>query len=362
MWHKKTLRLVLTMVLGSLAFLAGSPLVTAADPNGFINPTPGEAISGVIRITGTAHDPYFAAYQLDLLPRGGDQPVFFVDRGTGAVEEPGRLGRMDSALYPDGDYRLRLRVIRQDGNYDDYFTSITIANGPLGGNGIREPLPGARVACLVTVRGIAYSNSYRKQQIDFLPWGIEYRAILLQRGTAPRNSEGRMAQFDSTQFPDGDHALRLRVVHEDGNYDTFYSPVSVDNREMATALQQRTCSCVVPVENAQPAGENGFSNPTVGSSVSGTVPVCGIAADPAFSAWQLDLAFDGDLNNTVMIAYSDTANTTRAPFTLLDTTLLPDGKHLLRLRVARIDSTFDEHTTPLCVANHQLISAAGACP
>lgn len=85
---------------------------------------------------GTATDPSFLRYELAFLnetaPGGdwivfaqGDQPV--VD-GTLAVWDT-TVGSGSNPVFPDGRYQLRLRVVRQDFNYDEYFvTNLTIAN------------------------------------------------------------------------------------------------------------------------------------------------------------------------------------------------------------------------------------------
>jgi peptidoglycan/xylan/chitin deacetylase (PgdA/CDA1 family) len=71
---------------------------------------------------------------LDLLPAGdADRAVFLAVGETASA-----LASFDSTPYADGAYTLRLRVVRRDGNYDEHFTSITIAN--------RAPAPATRSA------------------------------------------------------------------------------------------------------------------------------------------------------------------------------------------------------------------------
>jgi hypothetical protein len=44
------------------------------------------------------------------------------------VPAPAPLVALNTANYPNGEHVLRLRVVRRDGNYDEYYTRVTIAN------------------------------------------------------------------------------------------------------------------------------------------------------------------------------------------------------------------------------------------
>lgn len=108
----------------------------AQGQNGFSQPAPGDILSGIVIVQGTATDANFLRYELAFLhesgPSGdwivfaqGDQPVI---NGTLAVWDT-TVGRGANRVFPDGRYQLRLRVVRQDFNYDEYFlANLTIAN------------------------------------------------------------------------------------------------------------------------------------------------------------------------------------------------------------------------------------------
>ncbi len=361
MIRHRILQVALALVVGAFVCLTVSSVARAAEPNGIVRPAQGAMVSGSVRIHGVAAGPNFGAYQLDMLPQGNDQISYSLRHGTVPVEIPDGIGILDSALYPDGDYRLRLRVITKDGNFTESFTSITIANGPLPRVGITEPLPGARLACLATVKGVGRSDDFRKQQVDLLPGGAEDKAVYIGRNARARTTPGTLTQFDTTQFPDGEHVLRYRVVRQDGNYDTYYTRIIIDNSIMAAALSQRTCGCAVPDSVTSPVGPNGVSFPQNGTTIRGIVPVCGIAADPNLSAWDVNLLYDNDERKSTLLAYSDKADLARNPFTILDTTVLPDGKYGLRLRVSRADGTLDQYKIAVCIANHSTASPGQTC-
>jgi hypothetical protein len=83
-----------------------------------------------VSIRGTATHPEFWKYEVAYgpEPNPGDQWVLM-----GAVHETqvvdNVLETWDTTLLPDGNYSLRLRVVRRDGNYDEYFVrEIAVAN------------------------------------------------------------------------------------------------------------------------------------------------------------------------------------------------------------------------------------------
>jgi hypothetical protein len=83
-----------------------------------------------VSIRGTATHPDFWRYEVAYgpEPNPGDQWILI-----GAVHETqvvdNVLETWDTTLLPDGNYSLRLRVVRRDGNYDEYFVrQISVAN------------------------------------------------------------------------------------------------------------------------------------------------------------------------------------------------------------------------------------------
>ena len=80
--------------------------------------------------------PAFRKWQLDLLLDGNETQATFLAVGEQPVPTPAELLLWDTTPFPDGKHQLRLRVVRSDGNYDEYFTPVTIANAtPAGAAG-----------------------------------------------------------------------------------------------------------------------------------------------------------------------------------------------------------------------------------
>ena len=120
------------------------PLVLLPRPqtavNGITAPLPGETVAGVVEVRGTAVHPDYLRYELAFLYldsgagdwivfADGDQPVV---QGVLAIWDTTVGQNIGAPVFPDGRYQLRLRVVKTDYNYDEYFvTDIVVSNaGP----------------------------------------------------------------------------------------------------------------------------------------------------------------------------------------------------------------------------------------
>ena len=127
-----TLKSVSILVLLALLFSSLAPAigVVSAQPaaNGITSPTAGAILRGYVSVQGVATHPDFRKWQLDLLRNRDANQVTFLALGETAAPQPTELFVFDTTPYPDGQHTLRLRVVRGDTNYDEYFTDILIAN------------------------------------------------------------------------------------------------------------------------------------------------------------------------------------------------------------------------------------------
>lgn len=118
---------LLLLVLGvSLTPAAAAP--GFAPSGGITAPAAGAEVRGLVAVSGVAQGADFAKWQLDLLPAGDAAQAYFLAIGETAAPTASSLAQFDSARFADGAYTLRLRVVRRDGNYDETFTPITVAN------------------------------------------------------------------------------------------------------------------------------------------------------------------------------------------------------------------------------------------
>lgn len=133
------------------------------------------------------------------------------------------------------------------------------------GNGITSPAANAEVSGIVSVQGVAAHPTFRKWQLDLLPEGDERRAHFLALGEQPVRSAGELATFDSTQYHNGKHVLRLRVVFHGLNYDEYFVPVTIAN------------SGAAGIQNDAPDTAADVPSDTVTGTVTDTAPAA--AAD-----------------------------------------------------------------------------------
>ncbi len=96
-------------------------------------------------------------------------------------------------------------------------------------DGIVTPAAGATLHGSVAVAGMAQGPDFTKWQLDLLPGHDAEHAVWLGVGEMPAPTARTLLSFDSTRLADGPYTLRLRVVHRDGNYDEFFTPVTIAN-------------------------------------------------------------------------------------------------------------------------------------
>ena len=126
-------KITAVLVVGLLLLAIPASLIVGAAPeNGITAPGEGDAVSGEVSIEGTADAPDFWKYELHYNPVPGNADLWTAIEGTPfttAVVE-GELVEWDTTTVEDGTYGLRLRVVREDGNFDDYkVMGVVVANG-----------------------------------------------------------------------------------------------------------------------------------------------------------------------------------------------------------------------------------------
>lgn len=135
MWNHNPLCSARTCLLALLllAFWLGAPVAPAhaQDASGITSPAPGSAINGDVPILGTAVTEPFARYELYFKQEpSGDQAYIYFSDGTSPVVN-GQLGVWQANSLPPGTYTLRLRVVKPDGNYAEYFVpNLSVNQAP----------------------------------------------------------------------------------------------------------------------------------------------------------------------------------------------------------------------------------------
>lgn len=115
----RILRASLVIAIAMISLTLGAPTVRAQ--SGITSPAPGSVINGDVPVFGTAVIEPFQKYELHykLEPSGDDAFIYFYGATNPVVN--GQLGVWQASSLPPGTYSLRLRVVKNDGNYAEFF-------------------------------------------------------------------------------------------------------------------------------------------------------------------------------------------------------------------------------------------------
>jgi hypothetical protein len=104
------------------------PRAALAQESGITSPSTGASIGGDVPVMGTAVIEPFQKYELHykLEPSNDDAYIYFTGATTPVVN--GQLGVWQAGGLPPGVYSLRLRVVKNDGNYAEYFAKNLSVN------------------------------------------------------------------------------------------------------------------------------------------------------------------------------------------------------------------------------------------
>lgn len=93
------------------------------------SPQDRDVVRGLLVIKGTAAGSSFWKYELYFAPEPNPNDQWQLLGLYETQVTDGRLETWDTSLVSDGTYSLRLRVVRMDGNYDEYYVrQISVVN------------------------------------------------------------------------------------------------------------------------------------------------------------------------------------------------------------------------------------------
>jgi hypothetical protein len=110
-------------------------LIGAASPlyaqSGITSPATGGAVSGDVPVFGTAVIDPFQKYELHFKQEPSSDDAYIYFYGNTVPVQNGQLGVWQAGGLPPGIYSLRLRVVKLDGNYAEYFAqNISVNQSP----------------------------------------------------------------------------------------------------------------------------------------------------------------------------------------------------------------------------------------
>lgn len=326
--------------------------------NELTHPQAGDAVSGVVELHGTAASKAFRKYEVHIAVASSESWRWLLTNFEVVYDDT--VYRLDTHAYPDGFYDIRVRVIRDDGNYSEAFLrnleirnahppTATPAFNPQGtqlptptptlptatptpipefisnisdGQGIFAPYTNQVVRGLVRVVGTVNGKPnipYARFELALSPNGYNRWDFLF--GSDQQFWQAPIYTWDTRQWPDGAYDLRLRVIYENGNYDEY----QVRNLAVAnyTAVYR-------PTATATPQTK-GIFIPASGAMVTGTIAITGTATVANFQRWELSWSTSGKEEWSLLV--DSTIPLSNNLLARLDLTHLPIGFYDLRLRV-----------------------------
>lgn len=121
--------LTVTLWLLQLSTAAAAPERQGQDLAVITSPGNNAVIQGTVEIVGSADHPSFQFYIVEFHPEPvtNDQwQIIGNIRETPVID--GVLETWNTTLFPDGSYTLRLRTVRLDGNYTEFFTQQVVVS------------------------------------------------------------------------------------------------------------------------------------------------------------------------------------------------------------------------------------------
>jgi hypothetical protein len=332
------------------------------------HPKDGDAIAGFTQLIGYASAPSFRRYEVHIAVASSESWQWLFSNNLPVYDD--LLYMLDTTKFPDGRYDLRVRVIRDDGNYSEAFLrrvevrnanppTATIVRNALGtpfatptptpvtptltptpefishipdGQGIFLPYTNGVLRGLVKVIGTVNAKPntvYIRYELAIVPVGSDNWTLLVSSND--QIWQDVIYKLDTRKFPDGLYDLRLRIVYDDGNYNEF----QVRNLYIAnlTPVNIATATPTPPTR--------GIFIPRSGDLISGTLSITGTANMLNFQRWELAWSTSGaEAWIDLVISLTPVTNDLIAR---LDLTLLPPGDYDLRLRIYNWNNQFEEY-------------------
>lgn len=155
---------------------------------------------------------------------------------------------------------------------------------------ITSPSPHAVVSGTVAIEGFATHPTFRKWQLDLLLYGDADRATFLALGEKPLAAPSQLLLWDTTPYPNGEHVLRLRVVHSNLNYEEIFTPIVIANHK-AAMLAEKPEIAAVETKPETASQEKGSDEPVIfraDASSDGERWIEVIVSEQKLIAWQGD--------------------------------------------------------------------------
>ena len=366
----------------SAALWAQTPVATATTVpiTAFIHPSAGDAVAGFVTLTGSVQTRNCLKYSLDMSVAGRESWKNLIVEYRCAANID--LYTFDSKQYEDGFYDLRLRAIRNDGNFQETLlrgleirnsfpptptpafdsqgsplptpqpTALPLPTATLQpairhqipvGQGFYQPEIGESVAGYVDIVGSVYGfagREFQRYDLFISPAGNQQWTWLYSG--ADQHWQNTLYVLDSTRFPDGYYDLLLRNVYFDSNYDEFILRyVRIANTTATTNKSGKVAPSGSPQQPVTTIQQPGILSPHNNEVVQGILEVRGVAVDPNFLRWELYWS-PSSLEQWAFLT-SGSKPVAGGLLAKLDLSNLAGTAIDLRMRIVRTNYNYDEY-------------------
>lgn len=197
-----------------------------AGGRGLYAPGSGSIVRGYVPVIATVNgDRYFPFDRYELaISAAGAENWQFLHSGEQQYWQD-EVYQLDTRLFADGFYDLRLRNIFKDGNYGEYFVrNLQFVNNfaarPATQPGITSPRSGSSASDIVDFRGTAMDPNFLRWELHWSAAGEENWSFLVSSERPVEND--LLARLNLSELPQGAYDFKLRVVRQDHNYNDYY--------------------------------------------------------------------------------------------------------------------------------------------
>jgi hypothetical protein len=335
---------------------------------------------GIMRIRGTGVIADFQQYQLHIARHGSEDWQWLTSNYNVVRDED--LYLLNTTLFPDGFYDLRLRALQQTGNYSESFvrrfeirntnpptltptsvisetpgitpTATTLTTptpaflspiqtpSPLptptptpesfipNGQGIYSPTRGAILQGSVRIVGTANGKDpqhrFQRYELYISPTGQENWTWIFSSQNQYFNDTLHI--LDTTKVPNGFYDLRLRIVYRDSNYDQYH----MRNLRIDNDASVRGDVSIVRI-----------TSPRENSRISGVTDIAGTILHPRLQRWELYWAKSGTTTQEWIFLYRGDQQVLNDLIARIDLSQVPAGIYDLRLRVVKLNGNYDDY-------------------
>ncbi|MEM7131716.1 MAG: hypothetical protein AAF702_35710 [Chloroflexota bacterium] len=203
---------------------------------GLYAPEENATLIGYVPIDATVNNlgfQFFERYELYISVTGLESWRHLVTSGEQHWQDT--IYVLNTNLFANGTYDLRLRVVYQDSNYSEYhLRHLHIANPEFANpesnnkhvyqastNGIHQPRSGESVSGVVDFLGTAVDTNFLRWELYWSFNGKENWSFLVSDKDPVVGA--LLARLDLSQLPVGYYDFRLRVVQTDHNYQEYFA-------------------------------------------------------------------------------------------------------------------------------------------